>query len=215
MISPYQLLIALEVKPKAGTTLSEVLAKVHPVLRELGYVDFKKNDDGLITAEDPEQKWAMQAYMFVEQKDDAIQFNTDGTFYFFKPDEQRRRLMKVKTAMENAVPCEASISQADYPRAFLSALFFSVGPAVIGICMAMILGEVMLRIWPVEENVHRTVISTWKYTLFAFIASSSIWRKYRAKGYTVLQGFLRLTTVYFMVIISLYVLAIALSSQNN
>jgi len=54
MVSPYQLLISLEIRPRDGISVNDVLAKVHPVLRELGYVNFKKSDNVLISAEDKE-----------------------------------------------------------------------------------------------------------------------------------------------------------------
>jgi hypothetical protein len=120
----------------------------------------------------------------------------------------------VKIAIEKAVSCETSISRADYPKAFLSALFFSVGPALIGIILAMIIGEVMLRFWPMEENVHRTVIRTLKYALFALFANGSVWRKFRAKGYTVSQGFSRLTIIYLVVFVLMYVLEIVPTIEN-
>jgi hypothetical protein len=210
MVSPYQLLISLEIRPKDGIAVNDVLTKVHPVLRELGYVDFQKNDDGLITAEDNEGHWAMQTTMFVEQKEDAVHFNVDGTFYFFNPDAQQKRLKKVKHAMEKAVPCEGAISRADYPRVFLSAIVFTVGPALAGIIVAMLLGEVMMRLWPVEENIHRTVFGTVKYAMFALFASGTVWRKFRQKGLTASQGFLRLMLGSFTLFFLLYVLAIVM-----
>jgi len=210
MVSPYQLLIALEVRPNDGMTVNDVLAKVHPVLRELGYVDFQKNDDGLITAEDNEGHWAMQTTMFVEQKEDAVHFNVDGTFYFFNPDAQQKRLKKVKDAMGKAVPCEGAISKADYPGVMLSAMFFTVGPALTGIAVAMLIGEVLTRFFPVEGNIHREVISIMKYVVFALFASGTVWRKFRRKGLTAAQGFTRLALGYFALFLALYVLAVVM-----
>ncbi|MCF8258095.1 MAG: hypothetical protein K9J06_11090 [Flavobacteriales bacterium] len=207
MVSPYQLLVTLEVSPKDGMAVNDVLAKVHPVLRELGYVDFQKNDDGLITAEDNEGHWAMQTFMFVEQREDAIHFNVDGTFYFFNPDAQQKRLKKVKDAMEKAMPCEATVSSADYPRVFLSAMFFTVGPALAGIIVAMLLGEVMTGFWPLEGSVHRDVLSMVKYAIFGLFASGTVWRKFRRKGLSASQGFGRLALGYFAVFGLLYLLA--------
>lgn len=210
MVSPYRLLITLEIVPKADSSLNDVLAKVHPVLRELGYVDFQKNDDGLITAEDREGHWAMQTFMFVEQREGAIHFNVDGTFYFFNPDEQHRRLTKVKQAMEKAVPCETSMSRADYPMIFLSAAFFTVGPALTGILGAALIGELLTRFFPVEGSVHREVLDMVKFVVFAFFASGSVWRKFRRKGLTASQGFMRLTLGYFVLFVVLYVLAVVM-----
>lgn len=210
MVSPYRLLVTLEVVPKDGMGVNDVLAKVHPVLRELGYVNFQKNDDGLITAEDKEGHWAMQTFMFVEKKEQGVHFNVDGTFYFFNPDQQRERLMKVKQALEKAVPCEATVSRADYPMVFLSAVFFTVGPALSGIAAAMLLGELMVRSWPVEGNVHREVLDMVKYAIFGLFASGTVWRKFRRKGLTASQGFLRLKLGYFAVFFLLYALAVVM-----
>jgi hypothetical protein len=210
MVSPYQLLITLEVSPKDGNSVNDLFAKVHPVLRELGYVDFQKNDDGLITAEDKEGHWAMQTLMFVEQKEDAIHFNVDGTFYFFNPDAQHRRLMKVKQAMEQTVPCNGTISRADYPMVFLSAVFFSVGPALAGIIVAMMLGEALTRVWPLDHNIHREVLRMVRYAIFGLVASGTAWRQFRRKGLTASQGFFKLSLGYFTVFFLLYVLALVM-----
>jgi len=193
-----------------GATVEQVLAKVHPVLRELGYANFQKNDDGLITAEDNEGHWAMQTFISVEPSDDSVTLGIDGTFYFFNPDEQRGRLLKVKHAMEKAIPCEATLSRADYPGVMLSAMFLTVGPALTGILGAMLLGEVLTRFFPVEGSVHRDILDMVKYVVFALFASGTVWRKFRRKGLTAAQGFTRLALGYFALFLALYVLAVVM-----
>jgi len=210
MVSPYQLLVNLEVRPKEGATVEQVLAKVHPVLRELGYGEFTQTDEGLITAEHKDDAWFMERMLFVEPTDGAVHFSVDGTFYFFNPNDQRERLMNVKLAMEKAAPCEATLSRADYPRVTLSAMFFSAGPALAGILVAMLIGEVLTRFFPVEGNIHREVLDTVKYVVFALFASGTVWRKFRRNGLTASQGFTRLALGYFAVFLAVYVLAVVM-----
>jgi hypothetical protein len=210
MVSPYQLLVTLDVRPRDGVTVQHVLAIVHPVLRELGYGEFTRTDEGLITAEHKDDAWFMERMLFVEATDGSVSFSVDGTFYFFNPNDQRERLMNVKLAMEKAIPCEATLSRADYPRVTLSALLFSVGPALTGILAAMLIGEGLTRFFPVEGNIHRDVLDTVKYVVLALFASGTVWRKFRRKGLTAFQGFTRLALGYFALFLALYVLAVVM-----
>jgi hypothetical protein len=152
----------------------------------------------------------MERMLFVEATDGSVSFSVDGTFYFFNPNDQRERLMNVKLAMEKAIPCEATLSRADYPRVTLSALLFSVGPALTGILAAMLIGEGLTRFFPVEGNIHRDVLDTVKYAVLALFASGTVWRKFRRKGLTAFQGFTRLALGYFALFLALYVLAVVM-----
>ncbi len=200
MLSPYSPLLTLtvetidEVKPEA------LLARFHPIMKELGFGYFHKQEDWLYSASKPgESIFRASDNVFAELKGGQLLINIEGESVFgLKTVELLLR--SIKNKYETSISCRAHIDGPDYQNALLSNLVFTGLPIVSGSLIAIILAKIFFD-YDVSDQPFLVV-----YIIIGTVATKTrFWITQRKKNRPVWLGSLILFSIPLAVLAGLAV----------
>lgn len=131
-LSPHSPLLTLSVKPKAEQTTNDLLARFHPIMKELGFGNFVKEESWLYSASKPGESIFRAADVAFAQIDgDALLINFEGESIFGLSSIDKL-LNAIKAKYDSSIACETEIHGPDYKNATISSLLFTGLPILTG-----------------------------------------------------------------------------------
>lgn len=127
-IAPNSPLITLEVTPSGETTVKDVLARFHPVMKQQGFGSFEMEQEGFYQASKAGGSiLSSEKYVFAEVVEDKVIINIDGHSIFgLKGVEQE--LTAIKNAYDSSLDCNTKLDGPNYASAFVGNLIYTVLP---------------------------------------------------------------------------------------
>lgn len=141
-LSPHSPLLTLSLTTSDETKPVALLARFHPIMKELGFGHFNKQEDWLYSASKPGASiFRASDNVFAELKGNQLFINIEGESIFgLKSVEQH--LLNIKQKYEASIACSAHIDGPDYKAALLSNLVFTGLPILSGSVLALFLAYV-------------------------------------------------------------------------
>ena len=127
-ISPSSPLITLSVNPSGDTTVMNVLARFHPVMKQLGFGNFEMEQEGFYQASKAGGSiFSSEKYVFAEVVDNEVIINIDGHSIFgLKGVEQE--LKAIKDAYDSSLDCDTKLDGPNYTNALIGNLIYTALP---------------------------------------------------------------------------------------
>lgn len=206
VLSPYSPLLTLRLDATNEAKPESLLARFHPIMKELGFGHFNKQEAWLYSASKPsESTFRASDNVFAELRGNQLLINIEGESVFgLKTVEQQ--LQNIKNKYEASIACKTHIDGPDYKNAFLSNLVFTGLPIASGSVIALILAKIFL-----DYDVSDQPIIVIYIIIGAIATKTRFWITQRKKNRPVWLGSLILFSIPLAVLAGLAVFAGLLS----
>lgn len=136
-LKPTTPLITLVVEPTDSVEVTGLLASFHPIMKELGFGNFHKQEDWLYSASKPsESVFRASDNVFAEIQGNQLIINIEGES-IFSLDSIEMVLQNIKQKYLALANCQAHISKPDYKSVLLGNLLFTALPVSLGAVLAL------------------------------------------------------------------------------
>jgi hypothetical protein len=135
--SPNAPLMTLIVESTGTTDPESLLAKFHPIVKEMGFGHFQKQESWLHSASRAGKSlFRAEDNVFAELKGNSLMINIEGESIFGTRSIERL-LQQIKRGYESTLDCNVRIEGPDYSAALIGNLVFTAIPILLGSFIAI------------------------------------------------------------------------------
>lgn len=203
-------LLTLSVSPTNGNSANDLLARFHPILKELGFGNFEKLESWLYSASKPgESIFRAADVVFAQVDGEVLQINFEGESIFGLASIEKL-LKEIQQKYQISIDCKTELLGPNYKSALASSLLYTGLPILVG----SIIGIFVVKQFEPEFLNDRPIFTI--YILMAFISTrTGFWIKQRKKKRPIWVSSLLLFSVPLIATAVLVLFAFGMNALNS